>query len=246
MTAIEETAHRPWPLPRQPWIMAQTWNDLLFAHWPLDPAAVRRVMPRSLHLDTWEGQAWVGVVPFRMTAVHPRFTPSIRGISAFAELNLRTYVVMDGKPGVFFWSLDASNPIAVALARTFFYLPYFRAHMKVDDDGERITYASTRIHTGAVQAIFAGTYGPVGPVETAPAGSLTDWLTARYYLYTTHRQRVYRGDIHHRPWPLQPASALITTNTLPEAHGLQFPDVEPLLHFARRLDVIVWPLRRVV
>ncbi|GAC1364907.1 MAG: DUF2071 domain-containing protein [Herpetosiphon sp.] len=245
MIALNETAHRPWPLPRRPWLMAQTWNDLLFAHWPIDADTVRRIVPRGLELDTFDGTAWIGVVPFRMSDVHPRFVPAVRGLSAFGELNLRTYVVHDDKPGVFFWSLDASNPVAVAVARTAFQLPYFRARMSIEADGDRIRYSSFRDHRGSPAAAFAGEYGPTGPVAFAPAGTLAHWLTERYCLYTTHGARIYRGDIQHHQWPLQAATATITLNTVPEAHGLRLPPVAPLLHFARRLEVVVWRLQRV-
>jgi uncharacterized protein len=225
--------------------MAQTWEDLLFAHWPLPPEIVRPTVPQPLPLDTYDGQAWIGVVPFQMTGVRPRGLPAAPWLSAFPELNLRTYVTLEGKPGVYFYSLDAGNPVAVALARRFYHLPYFRARMDVRRQGETIHYASTRTHPNAPPAAFEGSYRPTGPVFTAEPGSLARWLTERYCLYALGaRQRVYRGEIHHDMWPLQPAEAEIVTNTLPPAFGLPEPESPPLLHFSRHLTMVAWTLQR--
>ncbi len=245
---LAATTHRPWPLPAGPWVMAQTWNDLLFAHWPIPPATLAPLIPPPLALHTYAGQAWVAVVPFHMSGVRPRGVPGVPWLSAFPELNVRTYVTApDGsKPGVFFFSLEAGNPVAVSIARRSFHLPYFRARMRVDDRSDDIGYTSTRTHTGAPPAEFVGRYGPTGGVYAGEPGSLEHWLTERYCLYTvTGGGRLYRGDIHHLPWPLQPALADITTNSMAAAAGIHLPDTPPLLHFARRLDVVVWPLTHV-
>lgn len=245
---MSQTEHRPWPVPRGPWVMAQSWHDLLFAHWPVPPDMLRPLIPASLPLDTFDGAAWVGVVPFRMSGVRPRSIPSVPWLSSFAELNLRTYVKgSDGdKPGVWFFCLEAANPVAVEIARRVFRLPYFNARMKVQRDGAGIMYRSRRIDRRGRPAEFHASYSPVGPVMLARPGSIEHWLTERYCLYTTNRQgRAYRGEIHHAQWPLQPAVATIERNTLPDAHEIRLPDQPPLLHFARRLDVVVWPLRRV-
>jgi uncharacterized protein YqjF (DUF2071 family) len=238
---LRDSAHRPWPLPSAPWRLRMSWHDLLFAHWPLAPDSLRPLIPPALVLDTYEGQAWVGVVPFRMTAVVPRHVPAIPWFSAFLELNVRTYVTLGGKPGVWFFSLDAANPVAVAIARRWFHLPYFRAGIRLHDDGEWITYESRRTHHGFPPGEFRGCYRPAGPVFRATPASLEYWLTERYALYAADRRgRVYRGDIHHAPWPLQPADAEIAVNTVCHGHGFALPAVPPLLHFARRLDVVAW------
>jgi uncharacterized protein YqjF (DUF2071 family) len=239
------TAHRPWPLPRGPWLMTQKWHDLLFAHWPVPAAALRPLVPAALPLDTWEGRAWVGVVPFRMTGVRPRAVPPLPGLSAFLEVNVRTYVTLGGKPGVYFFSLDAENPLAVRAARSLFNLPYFDAGMSLERDGEAIGYRSRRTHRGAPPAELAASYRPVGEPAPAAAGSLDAWLTERYCLYSVGRRgRARRLEIHHAPWPLQPAEADLSRNTLAAAAGLELPAMPPLLHFARRLDVVFWPPRR--
>ncbi len=236
---LEHQEHRLWPLPSRPWVMAQTWENLLFAHWPLAPAALRGFIPPGLELDTYAGEAWVGVVPFSMSGIHLRGLPPIPGFSALPELNVRTYVTRDDKPGVLFFSLDAGNLAAVIAARYGFALPYYYARMQ--QHGEE--YLSRRFHWGARAAEFVAHYWPSGDVFRAQAGSLEYWLTERYCLYTADRRgTLYRGDIHHRPWPLQAAQATIFTNTMAEAQGISLPDIPPLLHFARRLDVLIWSL----
>jgi uncharacterized protein YqjF (DUF2071 family) len=165
-------------------------------------------------------------------------------LSAFPELNVRTYVTLGGKPGVYFFSLDAANPVAVWTARRWFNLPYFRARMAVQRDGGGYRYRSRRTHRGAAPAEFRGWYRPAGGELPAAEAALAEWLTARYCLYTLDRRgRVLRAEIDHPPWPLQPAEARITMNTMTAPFGLRLPDAPPLLHFSRWLDVRVWPPR---
>lgn len=236
--------HRPWPRPRQPWIMAMQWHDLLFLHWPVPASALRPHIPLGLELETFAGQAWLGVVPFRMAGVRPRAMRALPALSAFPELNVRTYVTAGGKPGVWFFSLDAANLLAVEGARLAFHLPYFHAQMRCAAMGEAIDYRSTRTHAGAPPASFAATYRPSGPAYTAAPGTLDHWLTERYCLYAANRRgQVWRGEIHHRPWPLQPAEVQIAQNALAAPLGLAL-EGSPLAHFARRLDVVAWPIER--
>jgi uncharacterized protein YqjF (DUF2071 family) len=224
--------------------MTQTWHDLLFAHWPLDPGVLARKLPVELPLDLFDDRAWIGVIPFHMTNVVPRGVPSLPMVSAFAELNVRTYVTLDGKPGVYFFSLDAASTLAVIGARTVFHLPYFRAAMAVHTGTKRVTYRSVR--RSATNAQFAATYEPAGAVAPAPPGTLEYFLTERYCLYTTTRRgEPRRVEIHHKPWPLQPADAQIAVNTMTTAAGIALPAVAPLLHFAKRLDVLAWGLEGV-
>jgi uncharacterized protein YqjF (DUF2071 family) len=240
-TAILQTvAHRPWPLPARPWIMTQIWHELLFAHWPVAPEALRPLVPSALPLDTFADQAWVGVVPFRMSHVRPRWVPALPGLSQLVELNVRTYVSVNGKPGVYFFSLDASSRIAVAAARTVFHLPYFHAAMRSRRAGDTIHYRSHRTHRGASPAEYTATYRPIAPVAYAWPGMLAHWLTERYCLYTVNHGRVYRGEIHHLPWPLQAAELETACDTMAGAHGILLPDVPPLLHYAHRQEVRIW------
>jgi len=241
---LKQTSHRPWDLPRRAWAVRMTWHDLLFAHWPVSATALRQLIPAELAIDTMEGTAWLGIVPFRMSGVAPRGVPALPWVSAFPELNVRTYVTAEGKPGVWFFSLDAANPLAVAVARAWYHLPYFRAEMKCASQASGgVHYESRRTHAGAPQAEFQVEYGPTGPSAAAARGSLDYFLTERYCLYAADRRgRVLRGDIHHPPWPLQPAKAQIVRNSMALAHGLALPDAAPLLHFARELEVLAWPL----
>jgi uncharacterized protein YqjF (DUF2071 family) len=237
--------HRPWPLPKRPWIMVQVWRELLFAHWPVPAAALRDLIPRGLTLDTYEGEAWVGVVPFRMSGVHFRGLPGIPTAGAFPELNVRTYVVAEGKPGVYFFSLDAGSTLAVVGARTLYFLPYYRARFAVSRNGDTISYDCWRVSRQPPRATFAARYRPTGPVYRSRPGTLEHWLTERYCLYTAGPGgRVLRGDIHHAQWPLQPAEAEIERNTMALANGIDLPQIPPLLHYAHELHVATWPIRR--
>jgi uncharacterized protein len=237
------TNHRPWPLPHGPWIMAQVWHDLLFAHWTVPVAALRPLVPQQLEIDTFDGQAWLGVVPFRMSGVRLRGTPAVPGLSRFPELNVRTYVTCDGKPGVWFFSLDAANPVAVWAARTMFHLPYFWATMRCENNSGWICYESRRKHRAAPAASLKASYRPTGNVFHAALGSLEYFLTERYCLYTANKRgRIIRCQIHHPPWPLQLAEATFEENTMASPAGIATPSLRPqLLHFSRRQDVVVWP-----
>jgi hypothetical protein len=222
--------------------MVQSWHDLLFAHWPIRADQMRPLVPAQLALDTFDGQCWVGVVPFWMSGVRARGFPALPGASRFPELNVRTYVTQGGKPGVYFFSLDAASRVAVWAARAFYHLPYFYARMRAEQQSDDIFYHSLRLESGGE---FRGNYGPTSAVERRQEGTLEHWLTERYCLYTVHAGRMYRGEIHHEPWPLQDAHAEIEINSMATVAGVVLPEAAPLLHFARRLDVLIWPLRRV-
>jgi uncharacterized protein YqjF (DUF2071 family) len=241
---VDDIAHRPWPLPAGPWFMTQSWHDLLFAHWPVDERDLQDTLPSGLLLDTFNGQPWIGVVPFRMTNVSPRGVPPLPFVSSFLELNVRTYVTLNHKPGVYFFSLDANSALAVAAARTLFHLPYFVAAMDVGTREGQFVYTSTRQTRAGGVAEFAATYGPVGYAVTPEPGSLEYFLTERYCLYTVDSaSRARRVEIHHPPWPLQTAEATIAVNTMADAAGIRLPSIAPLLHFAKRQDAVAWPVR---
>ncbi len=236
---------RTWPIPQRRWTMTQTWHDLLFMHLPLPVETLRPLVPAALPLDTFAGQAWIGVVPFRMSGVRLRGLPDIPRTSAFPELNVRTYVTVDDKPGIFFFSLDAGNPLAVQAARSWFHLPYFRATMASEWRDGWLHYRSERTHHGAASARLVVRYRPTGDPTPAEHGTLDDFLTSRYALYIARGNRIIRREIDHPAWPLQPAEVEITSNTMLDQIGLAVPDSTPLLHFSRRLDVRVWPAERI-
>jgi len=239
--SLKSVEHRLWALPAGPWVMAQNWEDLLFAHWPVPADKLRALVPRELELDMFEERAWIGVVPFRMSGVRLRGTPAVLGLSAFPELNVRTYVTAGGKPGVWFFSLDAANRIAVAVARAWFQLPYFYAHMKSESNQGEITYSSGRIDRRGRGERFSAKYGAVGKCFHARVGTLEYFLTERYCLYAQRGDgAILRGEIHHLPWELQEARAEIGENTMAERLSVALAG-EPLLHFSELQEVIVWP-----
>ncbi|MGI9457185.1 MAG: YqjF family protein [Aeoliella sp.] len=230
--------HRSYPLPERSWTWNQSWYDLLFAHWPVPVKGLRQHIPAELEVDTFEGTAWIGVVPFAMRIRH-RYAPPIPSASYFPELNVRTYVKRGGKAGVWFFSLDAASQLAVWSARTFFYLPYHHASMRSVARGERVEYRSQRT---SGSASFAANYGPTGPVFHSKPGRLEHFLTERYCLFAqSKRGQIYCGEIHHTPWDLQPAEAVIAENSMLTAAGIDQPDDTPILHFSKHLHVALWP-----
>jgi uncharacterized protein YqjF (DUF2071 family) len=231
------------PRPAGSWAVAMRWHDLLFLHWPVAAELLQPLLPAGVELDRFEGRAWIGVVPFRMSGVRPRGVPGLPGASGFPELNVRTYVTCRGRPGVWFLSLDAASAAAVRGARARFHLPYFHARMRCVRRGEWIEYESERRDARAPAAAFAARWRPLAPPSIARPGSLEHFLTARWRLFAaTPDGRVRRGEIEHAPWPLQPAECVVERDTSIAAHGLPPPGGPPLLHFARRLDVAAWAL----
>lgn len=241
---LAATEHRPYELPAGPWVMQQSWAKLLFAHWPVRPESIREHIPRMLEIDTFEGSAWIGVVPFAMRKVYPRFTFEVPWMSNFLELNVRTYVKKNGIPGVYFFSLDCSNPVAVLLARSLFFLPYFNASMSLSSSGDLVQYHCRRSGSGAV---FDADYRPRGPVFESTNGSVEQFLTERYCLYSVDRNsNCYRGNIHHARWLLQHAEAEIRSNELVfKQLGVKLPDMSPLLHYSENIDTVEWALQAI-
>ena len=239
---VNDAGHRPWPVPARPWMMTQSWHDLLFAHWPVEPAMLSALVPNDFEIDQFDGTAWIGVVPFRMRDVAPRGVPALPWLSAFPELNVRTYVRVADKPGVYFFSLDAANPLAVRAARLILNLPYFFATMNVERTDDGIVSYRSRRNSDDRPAELVASYCPDGPAFAPRIGTLDYFLTERYCLYARdHRDRPYRLEIHHPPWPLQPARADLQRNSMAAAAGVTLPSVAPLLHFVLRQDMVAWP-----
>ncbi len=234
-STLEEKEHRPWPVPDRSWVMGQTWDDLLFVHYRVSAEKLRGLVPEGLELQEHSGSAWLGVTPFVITGLRARGLLPLPFTSSFRELNVRTYVTRDGKPGIWFFSLDASSQLAVEAARRLYRLPYFRADISIRRRGDELLYDCSRDDGKA----FSAAYRPTGDVFNAEDGSLQHFLTERYCLYAEHDGQLYRADIHHRPWPLQEAEARIDLNTMPP---LKVPEDDPLLHFSARQDVVIWPL----
>lgn len=233
--------HRPYPPPDRPWIMVQRWHELLFAHWEISPGLLKQAVPAPLALDLYEGSAWMGIIPFTMSGVRLRGTPALPRLSAFPELNVRTYVRYRDLSGVYFFSLDAGNRLAVAAARRWYRLPYYRARMEAHHREEEIEYRSRRMHHGAPPAELLVRYRPTGEARLPKPGSLDHWLVERYRLLTVHEGRVLVAEIHHPAWRLSPASAEFRLNTMTKGLGIELPAAEPRLAFAKKQEVLVWP-----
>jgi uncharacterized protein YqjF (DUF2071 family) len=232
--------HRPWPIPGHPWTWRQSWKELLFAHWPVPATELRSLVPASLEIQQFGGTSWVGVVPFRMTGVMRRPFPDLPGVSAFPELNLRLYVERDGKPGVWFLSLDAGNRLAVWAARRFFHQPYHFADIHLTAEGHTIRFDSSRSRDADVGVQAA--YCPQSEIFEARAGTLEHFLAERYCLYAqSPKGELYRGHVHHVPWPLQKAIGQVEADGLVRPFGITLRG-EPLLHYSSGVDVVVWPL----
>ncbi|HEY3543170.1 MAG TPA: DUF2071 domain-containing protein [Gaiellaceae bacterium] len=238
--SLEHVEHRPWPVPPRGWVMGQTWDDLLFAHWRVPVDAVREHVPAGLEVDEHDGSAWLGITPFRLTGLRARGMLPLPYVSSFLELNVRTYVRAEEKPGIWFFSLDASSRVAVEVARRTYRLPYFHARMSATRRAEWIDYECSR--SAEAGRVFSGSYRPDGEVFHAEPGSLEWFLAERYCLYTTDdRGALARAEIHHELWPLQAAEATVE---LASIAPLDLPG-EPLCHFSRRQDVVIWPLERI-
>jgi uncharacterized protein len=224
-----------------PWVMHQRWTSVLFAHWPVRAEALRPLVPASLAIDTFDGDAWVGVIPFRMSNVRPRGIPPLPWVSEFLELNVRTYVRHGERAGVWFFSLDASNPVAVRAARAAVHLPYYDARMAMDTAADGfVHYRSERVHRGVPPASFEGTYRPTGSVRHAAPQTLEHFLVERYALFSMIPLGLVSVEVAHAPWPLQRAEARIDRNTMAAAAGVVLGGDPAQLHFASRVDVRTW------
>jgi uncharacterized protein YqjF (DUF2071 family) len=221
--------------------MKQVWHDLLFMHWPVAVEPLRQLIPPSLQLDLYDGQAWVSVVPFTMSGIRLQFTPPVPFASAFAELNVRTYVTVNGKPGVFFFSLDAANLLAVKAARWAYHLPYFHARFNVEQRDGTIHYECARLNSSR-NTQFRGSYRPTSAPFYAQSGTLDYWLSERYCLYAYHQGKTYRCEIVHPPWELHNAEADVAINTMAQSKGIEFLAERPLLHYSRVKEVLTWGL----
>ena len=225
--------------------MHQNWGKLLFMHWVIDAELLRPLIPSQLSIDTFDGHAWIGVIPFTMWGIRASFLLPIPGASAFHELNVRTYVHFNGVPGVWFFSLDAVNRLAVWGARTFYHLPYFNAEMLLDQKGKTINYSSKRIDQRGAPAAFQATWNVGEALAQSQPDSLEFFLTERYCLYSSHRDRLYRSRIFHQPWPLRCTTLDSYQSTMIESLGIAQPPKNPLLYYAESIAVDIWPLKRV-
>lgn len=243
---LQITGHRPFPLPDKPWVMEQIWNDVLFAHWPVPAEIMEKHIPSQLTLDTFNGQAWIGIVPFWISRMRVRGLPPLPMMKTMNELNVRTYVEYGGRKGVYFFSLDADNLLAVTGARMLYFLPYMNAKMQVDQSEGVINYKSRRKNTHQKRGQFIAHYKPESSPFNSQPGSLDEWLTERYCLWVTKSKKVYRGDIHHTKWQLHKASVSIRENTMASFLPDRYLMGEPILHYSPQKHAYFWPLTREV
>jgi uncharacterized protein YqjF (DUF2071 family) len=227
--------------------MTQRWNDLLFAHWPIPVAQIAALLPEGLEVDSFQGSAWLGVVPFWLDRIKIRGVPPIPGVRNFPDLNLRTYVrdQYTGIPGVYCFSLDASNLLAVAVARTYYHLPYYWAAMRMEQRSKREFAFYSRRRFSGQDVIFNARYRGLGPnsrLAENRSGTLEHFLTERSCLYSSNSAgQAIRANLHYVPGPLEEAEAEIERNDLAAAIGIRLPNLEPVLHYSRRLAVYIWP-----
>ena len=246
ITDADRLAMRERPAGRP--IMHQNWGKLLFMHWRIDAKLLRPLIPAQLEIDTFDGSAWIGVVPFTMWGIRASFLPAIPGTSAFHELNVRTYVHHRGVPSVWFLSLDAANRLAVWGGRTFYHLPYVNARMSLAQTGYTISYSSLRKDRRGAPAELQATWSIgeriAGEMPALP-GSLEFFLTERYCLDTERNGKLYRARIHHQPWPLRKAELISFNSSMIESHGLTTLNGDPLLHYCEELSVEIWRLKEI-
>jgi uncharacterized protein YqjF (DUF2071 family) len=245
---LNNNGHRPFAVPQGPWVMKQIWHDLLLAHWHVSASYLRPLIPKGIELDVWEDKHWISIIPFHISGMRFRGLPPFPYISRFPELNVRTYVTVNGKPGIYFFSLEAARRLNVECARLFFHLPYMYAQMSVNTEDEFIHFSSTRLDARGRPAQFDGTYRPAHPQTFhAKQGTLLYWLTERYCQYSVNNQgEIFGGDIHHLPWDLQRAELHMSKNSMFESHGILLADTSPLLTFTKRQEVLFWTIRKIV
>ncbi|QRG65079.1 YqjF family protein [Brevibacillus choshinensis] len=226
--------------------MTQTWEHLLFAHWAVPPALIRPLVPHSLEIDTYEGVGWISIIPFRMTGVRLRCLPPIPYTTSFPEINVRTYVKASGKSGIYFLSLDASNPLITTIAKRWYRLPYYQASMDFRLNREGVTIQSKRAGSQAQAKQFSAVYGPDSDVFQAKGGTLENWLTERYTLFCEcmRTKRLHGANVYHEPWRLQKAVLQIEQNSLSHQH-ISLTDPPELALYARGVQSIVWPIQQI-
>jgi uncharacterized protein YqjF (DUF2071 family) len=238
--ALLDTSHRPWPAPTRPWSLTMGWHDLLFLHWRVPAPAMEAHLPPGVELETFDGSAWLGVVPFRMVDTRFRWLPRMPTAHTFPELNLRTYVRVGERRGVWFWSLDAASRLGVEGARLGFGLPYLTARMHCERDGDEVRYRSERTDRRGPSATFVGRWRPAGPFAPAGAGTLEKWLCERYCLFARRRGRLVVGEIAHPPWRLAPAVVQLDVCDMARIVGVPLAGAPASALAAAPIEVVAW------
>ena len=220
-------------------IMHQNWDNLLFLHWPIDAGAIRHLIPQALELDTFDGVAWIGLTPFALNHLRLIALPEVPGLGSFLEVNVRTYVHYQGRPGIWFFSLDASKLIPTIAARIAFMLPYFKAEMTINERDGEFQFASRR--SGPPSAEMR-THWRTGIRLRAPdPDSLAFFLVERYCLFAGSNENLRTTRVYHAPWILEEAHIRSHQSTMIASLGLPEPSAGPLSHFSRSMHVEIWP-----
>jgi len=237
---LKETNHRNSPIPKGPWMMTQKWEDLLFLNFPVPPETMLDHIPSGLELDTYEGKAWITVIPFKITDMRMRMLPPFPYIRKFFELNVRTYVKKDAIPGIYFFSLDASKLLPVLGARMT-TLPYYYAKMNMKKRGDWFHYYSKR--RGFSKPAFKGKYRPISEKCIPAAGTLSHWLVERYYLWTEMKNILLSGGIHHLPWEIAEAEVDLTHEEYPPFLSNKEDKKQMVFYYASSMRVLFWPFK---
>lgn len=245
MKIINDTTHRPFPLPRGNWIMKQAWRDLLFIHWPISPDQLKKHIPPSLQIDTFNRTAWVGIVAFVMAGIYPRGLSSLSILPAFPEINVRTYVQYEGKPGVYFMSLDVDDWASLTIAKRWLHLPYQPAKICIHKKENAFHCSSTRQKSNH-PIIYEGMHTPNSEIFFPIEGTLDHWLTERYCFFSSNkRENLFCCEIHHSPWPLQHAKTVVKKNTLFSPFHIDVNGIQPIAHFSKGVDSLIWNIKSV-
>lgn len=245
MDILQDIAHRPWPMPSKPWNMRQKWRNFLFCHWPVSPDVLRSLIPSFLQVDTFEQNAWIGIIVFEMKGIYLRGMPIVSVVPGFAEINVRTYVQYNGKPGIFFLSLDVGDWASLKIAKRWYHLPYQASDVTFQNEGQSYKCLSKRRKNQEIAAQFQVKYTPISDVFVPMPGTIEHFLTERYCLYSTDlRGNLYSGEIHHQVWPLQHAKAEILNNTLLSPFDIDITEEKHLFHFSKGVDTLFWNIRK--
>ncbi|WP_176330380.1 YqjF family protein [Oceanobacillus rekensis] len=239
---LQYTNHRDYPLPHGPWLATQKWNDLLFMHSPVPIETITKYIPKSLELDTFDGSAWITIIPFKVSNMRPRKMPPIPFLHSYLELNVRTYVKHKGIQGIYFFSLDADKLLAVLGARLA-TLPYFYANINLKKKKETFYFDSTR--KGKSEATFKGSYRPVLEAYYPERTSLTYWLLERYFLWSHRNNSLFRWAIHHRRWKIYDVKAIIDNENMLSFLPEDTVVGDPIFHYAHSKRVLFWPIKKV-
>ena len=226
------------------WNMFQSWRDVLFAHWRIDPDQLRPVVPAQMDIDVFDGSAWLSMVPMRMADLHFRDLPPLPGLMHFLEINFRAYVTVHGMPGVYFFSIDCDDSLADIYAHHFLHLPMARAKMEMKNvDGVCYYDSHRKQESGLAPAALVASYKPIGDPYNAEPGSLEQFLLERYSMFFNQPDgSILHGRMEHAPWQIWKAEATIEENTIGQASGFDIKPYPDYLHYAERADTHAWPV----